>query len=72
MAKTLDVTISPKGEVNVEAQGYSGSGCVAATKFVTDALGSEIESSHTPDYAKAEETHLTAGAGDAGGGYSGV
>lgn len=72
MAKTLDVIISPDGKVNVEAQGYSGSSCVEATKFVTEALGTEVESQHTADYNKPAETHLTAGTGGGGGDYSGV
>lgn len=39
------VTISPTGESEVEAQGFSGHGCEAATQTIRDRLGGE-ELSH--------------------------
>ena len=37
--KTIEVTISPDGEVTVEAVGYSGAECERATVLFEKALG---------------------------------
>jgi hypothetical protein len=37
----LEVTISPKGEVQIEAKGFKGGSCLKATKRLEEALGIE-------------------------------
>jgi hypothetical protein len=37
--KTIEVTVSPTGAITVEAEGYSGSSCEEATRFLEEALG---------------------------------
>jgi hypothetical protein len=51
--KTIRVLISPKGEVAVDAKGFTGSSCRDATKFIEEALGTR-----TNEQLKAE-FHLT-------------
>lgn len=35
----IEVVITPDGEVKIEAKGFNGKGCLAATKAFEDALG---------------------------------
>ncbi len=37
--KTIEITVSPKGETQVETKGFTGSGCRQASKFIESALG---------------------------------
>ena len=39
MAKTLQIDVGPTGEVKIDAIGFTGKACEAATKIYTDALG---------------------------------
>ena len=36
---TVEVSVSPQGEITVEAEGYTGSTCEEATRFLEEALG---------------------------------
>ncbi len=38
-ARTIEVLVSPAGEITVEAEGYTGSSCEEATRFLEEALG---------------------------------
>ncbi len=38
-APTIEVSVSPAGEITVEAEGYTGSTCEEATRFLEEALG---------------------------------
>lgn len=37
--KSIIVSVTPTGEVTVEADGFKGKGCEAATKAIQEALG---------------------------------
>jgi hypothetical protein len=37
--KSIEIDISPKGEVKIEAFGFQGGACLAATKEIEAALG---------------------------------
>ncbi|MEI7911833.1 MAG: DUF2997 domain-containing protein [Verrucomicrobiota bacterium] len=39
MNRRIHVRVSPSGEILVEAEGFQGKGCEAATKAIEDALG---------------------------------
>lgn len=41
--KKITITITPEGETKVEASGYSGDECIAATKPIEEALGVSSE-----------------------------
>lgn len=53
MAKTITVDISATGEVKVEAHGFKGSGCEAATKAIEAALGETSERKKKTEYYQA-------------------
>ncbi len=48
--KNIEITISPDGEVDIEAVGFHGADCDQATAFLEAALG-KISSKHRkPEY----------------------
>ena len=47
---TIVISISPSGDVTVEAQGYRGSTCEDATKDIESALGVTESRKRTSEY----------------------
>lgn len=48
-----------KSQVKYEADGFTGTGCEAATKIFSEALGREVKSEHKAEYYIPEqENHL--------------
>ena len=39
--KTIEITVSPKGETTVQTKGFAGSSCREASKFIELALGQQ-------------------------------
>jgi hypothetical protein len=37
--RTIEVLVSPTGEVSVQTRGYAGSDCLQASKFLEQSLG---------------------------------
>ena len=54
MSRRINVRISPTGEITVEAEGYKGSGCEAATKAIEAALGKPGTRTRKPEYWRQE------------------
>jgi len=50
MSRKIHVRVSPSGEITVEADGFQGNGCEAATKAIEEALGKPRERSRKPDF----------------------
>ena len=50
MNRRIHVRVSPHGEITVEAEGFQGKGCEAATKAIEDALGKPSARSRKPDF----------------------
>ena len=50
MSRRILVKVSPLGEITVEADGFQGKGCEAATKAIEDALGKPRERTRKPDF----------------------
>ena len=50
MSRRIHVLVSPNGEITVEAEGFQGKGCEAATKAIEDALGKPRERTRKPDF----------------------
>ena len=50
MSRRILVKVSPAGEITVEAEGFHGKGCEAATKAIEDALGKPRERTRKPDF----------------------
>ena len=50
MSRRIHVRVSPLGEITVEADGFQGKGCEAATKAIEDALGKPSARTRKPDF----------------------
>ena len=48
--RRIHVRISSAGEITVEADGFKGNGCEAATKAIEEALGKPGERTRKPDF----------------------
>jgi hypothetical protein len=50
MSRKILVRVSPAGDISVEAEGFQGKGCEAATKAIEDALGKPRERTRKPQF----------------------
>jgi hypothetical protein len=54
--KTIEITVSPKGETKVETRGFSGGECREASRFVEQALGTRTAEQLSPEFYERQET----------------
>ena len=59
MIRRIIVRVSPAGEIIVEAEGFQGKGCEAATKAIEDALGKPRSRVRKPDFWRQNQTRET-------------
>ena len=57
MSRKIHVRVSPFGEITVEAEGFQGKGCEAATKAIEEALGTPRERTRKPDFWRQSQRH---------------
>ncbi len=57
MIRRIIVRISPTGDITVEADGFQGKGCEAATKAIEEALGKPKEHTRKPEYWRQPQRH---------------
>ena len=50
MSRRILVKVSPFGEITVDAEGFQGKGCEAATKAIEEALGKPKQRTRKPDF----------------------
>ncbi len=50
MNKTIEVTVSPAGEVSINAVGFKGMDCERATPFLEEALGVVRQKETKPEF----------------------
>ena len=50
MPRTIEVTVSPRGETTVQTRGYAGGDCLGASKFLEQALGVTTVESKTAEF----------------------
>jgi hypothetical protein len=50
VSRQIRVRVSPTGEIRVEAYGFKGEGCEAATKAIEEALGKKVRSVRKGDF----------------------
>ena len=50
MKPTIEVVVSPQGEIVIEAVGFKGADCETATKFLEVALGVLTARDHKPEF----------------------
>ena len=48
--RSVEVCVSPDGAIQIDAVGFKGSDCEAATKFLEDALGIAGQRQRKPEY----------------------
>ena len=48
--KSIEVTVSPIGEISIEAVGFKGADCEQATRFLEEALGTIQRKTKKPEY----------------------
>ena len=52
--KTIEIIVSPKGEMTVTTKGFVGASCREASKFVEQALGQQTGERLTADFHQAQ------------------
>ena len=56
MSRKIHVRITQSGAITVEAEGFKGSGCEAATKAIEEALGKSGTRTRKPDFWRQENS----------------
>lgn len=56
MSRKIHVRITLAGEITVEAEGFKGNGCEAATKAIEEALGNPGTRTRKPDFWRRENS----------------
>lgn len=67
MSRKIHVRTSPAGEITVEAEGFQGKGCEAATKAIEEALGKPGIRTRKPDFwrqVNSGKNHQKLGGGE--------
>lgn len=57
MSKRIHVRVTPSGDITVEAHGFHGKGCEAATKAIEDALGKTGNRTRKPEFWRQSGRH---------------
>ena len=52
--KTIEITVSPKGETTVTTRGFAGQSCRDASKFIEQALGQRIGEQLTAEFHQSQ------------------
>jgi hypothetical protein len=56
MPKTIEIIVSPSGEVSIDAVGFKGADCEKATAYLERALGVVGHKSKKPEYSQRAQT----------------
>ena len=54
MPRTIEVTVSPRGETTVQTKGYAGADCLGASKFLEQALGVTTVETRTAEFYQGQ------------------
>jgi hypothetical protein len=54
--KTIEITISAKGETKVETKGFTGAECRQASRFIEQALGQRTAEKLTAEFHQDQST----------------
>jgi hypothetical protein len=63
MKKTIEVIVSPNGQIQIDAVGFKGADCERATQFLEEALGVVRNRAKKPEYHQSRQTKLKQKAG---------
>jgi len=56
MSKSIEIEISPTGDIKIDAVGFKGTDCDKATKFLEEALGVVGQKQKKPEYHQRNTT----------------
>ena len=56
MKQTIEVIVSPTGEIQIDAMGFKGADCEHATRFLEEALGVVQQKQKKPEYHQRTKT----------------
>jgi hypothetical protein len=48
--RSIEVTVSPRGDITIDAVGFKGADCEKATRFLEEALGVVATKQKKPEY----------------------
>jgi hypothetical protein len=65
--KTIEITVSPKGDTKVETKGFSGTECRQASRFIEEALGQRSVEQLTAEFYQARQVGAEVRLADSGG-----
>lgn len=51
--KTIEITVSPTGQTEVQTKGFAGGECREASKFLEEALGQRVGETLTAEFHQA-------------------
>ena len=52
--KTIEVTVGPKGEVQLETRGFAGRACQDLSQALIDSLGQSVSQQLTAEFYRSE------------------
>jgi hypothetical protein len=52
--KTIEITVTPKGETTVETRGFTGGECRDASRFLEQALGTRAAETLTAEFHQGQ------------------
>ena len=50
MKRTIEITVSPGGDISIDAVGFKGADCEQATQFLEKALGAQARKVRKPEF----------------------
>ena len=57
MTRVIEIIVSPTGESTVQTQGFAGSACQDASRFVEHALGRRTSEQLTSEFHQVKPAH---------------
>jgi len=57
LTKSIEITVSAKGETTVATRGFAGQSCREASKFIEQALGQQIGEQLTAEFHQPAVAH---------------
>jgi hypothetical protein len=54
MTKTIEIIVTPKGEITVTTRGFAGASCRDASRFIEQALGQRLGEQLTAEFRQAQ------------------
>ena len=56
MKRTIEIIVSPEGDISIDALGFKGADCERATRFLEEALGVVSNRAKKPEYHASRST----------------